>query len=656
MEFTIKLKKYRDPAKGNWTTDLTGGYENIRGKVYDFFKYAEGDRVLDKNNVEIEPPQYTSNGYWGAKGEITGLIKGFKNPVSQAEVNIEKIEASLEATQEWDTMTPGDQYYLYVAFSVAQSLESKYKKEFGIEIKLDVIKVPVKPKDPAPKDPPKEIPSTPGKADAGAKYVSSENSADGTPTKITYDMIKDGIAVARVEASPVFKYDKDTKKITIAAKEVFYEADALDGQLWTWNVKYGKDAYVSMESVLILQGYPIENNVPASTPDAASADAAQKPKTYGEMTFDVREENTFYNTKMGKLTLIGFGKIPKEKLEAPGTDDYEDDEYVEEESDVSAELTEDFITGLQYVDSTDPELEKSVKVGDGPAPDTKTNMTPGGGTPTDSLRPTKAGHLQGPQFTETIRYNKSWNVRVPTEYKLTGFIYGKPSITEEGYKKRVKAAEGGIANGKKDSMYTTYGSKTVVAISKKDYQYAQKPHIIKLCTNAAGERLHDIHTNKGITYLVFKNAFGIKTNEEGEVEFQKKFLRMSDEDWWKVQKERFVDPCRVDEIKSKITAYTFANMAWGAGIGGALSKLNITLNLLSGTNNFASKTKVTDAQVAYMNKLYDEGKEDLLISALYDVRFQFFLNISQPGNKNAVYRTGWLNGMNKWIQEFHDQS
>lgn len=654
MEFTIKLKKYRDPAKGNWTTDLTGGYENIRGKVYDFFKYAEGDRVLDKNGVEVEPPQYTSSGYWGAKGELTGLIKGFKNPVSQAEVNIEKIEDSLEATQEWDKMTPGDQYYLYVAMSVAQSLESKYKKEFGIEVKLDVIKVPVKPKDPAPKDPPKEIPSTPGKADAGAKYVSAQNSADGTPTKITYDMIKDGAAIARIEASPIFKYDKDTKKITIVAKEVFYEADALEGQLWTWNMKYGKSEFVSMDSVLILQGYPPEA-VPASPTDPAGA-TPQSGQTYGEMTFDVREENTFFNQKMGKLYLIGTGKIPKEKLDAPGTDDYEDDEYVEEDSDVTAELTEDFITGLQYVDSTDPELEKSVKVGDGPAPDTKTNMTPGGGTPTETLRPTKAGHLQGPDFTQTVRYNKSWNVRVPTEYKLTGFIYGKPSITEEGYKKRVKAAEGGIANGKKDGMYKKHKDKTVVAISKKDYQYAEKPHIIKLCTNAAGKRLHDIHTNKGITYLVFKNAFGVKTDEEGEVEFQKKFLRMSDEDWWKVNKERFLDPCRVDEIKSKITAYTFANMTWGAGLGGSLPLLSKTLNLLSGTNNFKSTSKVTDAYINYMNKLYDEGKEDILISALYDVRFQFFLNISQPGVDNAEYRTGWLNGMNKWIQDFHDQS
>lgn len=655
MEFTIKLKKYRDPAKGNWTTDLTGGYENIRGKAYDFFKYAEGDRVLDKNGVEVEPPQYTSSGYWGAKGELTGLIKGFKNPVSQAEVNIEKIEDTIEATQEWDKMTPGDQYYLYVAMSVAQSLESKYKKEFGIEIKLDVIKVPVKPKDPAPKDPPKEIPSTPGKADASAKYVSAQNSADGTPTKITYDIIKDGAAIARIEASPIFKYDKDTKKITIVAKEVFYEADALEGQLWTWNMKYGKSEFVSMDSVLILQGYPPEA-VPANTTADPAGATPQSGQTYGEMTFDVREENTFFNQKMGKLYLIGTGKIPKEKLDAPGTDDYEDDEYVEEDSDVTAELAEDFITGLQYVDSTDPELEKGVKVGDGPAPDTKTNMTPGGGTPTETLRPTKAGHLQGPDFTQTIRYKKSWNVRVPTEYKLTGFIYGKPSITEEGYKKRVKAAEGGIANGKKDGMYKKHKDKTVVAISKKDYQYASKPHIIKLCTNAAGKRLHDIHTNKGITYLVFKNAFGVKTDEEGEVEFQKKFLRMSDEDWWKVNKERFLDPCRVDEIKSKITAYTFANMTWGAGLGGSLPLLSKTLNLLSGTNNFKSTSKVTDAYIDYMNKLYDEGKEDILISALYDVRFQFFLNISQPGVDNAEYRTGWLNGMNKWIQDFHDQS
>lgn len=328
MEFTIKLKKYRDPSNGNWATDLTGGYENIRGKAYDFFKYAEGDRVLDKNGVEIEPPQYTSSGYWGAKAELTGLIKGFKNPVTQAEVNIEKIEDSFEATQEWGKQIPGEQYYLYVAMSAAESLEYKYKKEFGVEIKLDVIKVPVKKNDEQPKEKPKEIPAKAGKADATAKYVSVQNSADGTPTKITYDMIRDGISVFKVESSPIFEYDKQTKKITIKAKDVFYEADALDGQLWTWNVKYGKDAFVSMESVLVLQGYPQDA---AKEAEEAKAAEEKKAKAPVEMTFDVREENIFFSQTLQSLYIIGKGKIPKEKLDAPVTDiGEEEDEYIEE--------------------------------------------------------------------------------------------------------------------------------------------------------------------------------------------------------------------------------------------------------------------------------------------------------------------------------------
>jgi hypothetical protein len=47
--------------------------------------------------------------------------------------------------------------------------------------------------------------------------------------------------------------------------------------------------------------------------------------------------------------------------------------------------------------------------------------------------------------------------------------------------------------------------------------------------------------------------------------------------------------------------------------------------------------------------------ENLLISAMYDVRFQFFLNISQPNNSNSIYRNGWINGLNKWIELFHDK-
>lgn len=38
------------------------------------------------------------------------------------------------------------------------------------------------------------------------------------------------------------------------------------------------------------------------------------------------------------------------------------------------------------------------------------------------------------------------------------------------------------------------------------------------------------------------------------------------------------------------------------------------------------------------------------ITAILCVRYQFFVNISQPGVKNNVYRTGWINAVNKYIK------
>jgi hypothetical protein len=38
---------------------------------------------------------------------------------------------------------------------------------------------------------------------------------------------------------------------------------------------------------------------------------------------------------------------------------------------------------------------------------------------------------------------------------------------------------------------------------------------------------------------------------------------------------------------------------------------------------------------------------------MYDVRVQFLLNISQPGDTNHKYRNGWVNSVNNWITDFH---
>lgn len=38
------------------------------------------------------------------------------------------------------------------------------------------------------------------------------------------------------------------------------------------------------------------------------------------------------------------------------------------------------------------------------------------------------------------------------------------------------------------------------------------------------------------------------------------------------------------------------------------------------------------------------------MAALLSARYQFFINISQPGVKNNIYRTGWINAVNKYIK------
>ena len=92
-------------------------------------------------------------------------------------------------------------------------------------------------------------------------------------------------------------------------------------------------------------------------------------------------------------------------------------------------------------------------------------------------------------------------------------------------------------------------------------------------------------------------------------------------------------------------------MCWGSGAAGAVGNLNNALNMLKGSDIF--KGGISNAHINYMNELYDQGKEDNLISAMYDARIQKLLNISQPENTNKKYRNGWVNGINAWITDFH---
>ena len=58
MDAKLSIKKFRDPNKGNWDVNITGQYLNVVGKIYDFKRYKEADKIKDANG---NPTDKTAN-------------------------------------------------------------------------------------------------------------------------------------------------------------------------------------------------------------------------------------------------------------------------------------------------------------------------------------------------------------------------------------------------------------------------------------------------------------------------------------------------------------------------------------------------------------------------------------------------------------------
>ena len=159
MDYKLRIKKFRDPNKGNWETTLSGGYENISGKIYDIKQYKEPDKIKDANGNPTGT--LANNGYYSGKGELINLINPFTNPATNAKVTVEKIETDFEDFYGWGSMMGRDQYFAYIAKSISTNIEKKYKELFGIEISLTPEPLPEKTNEtPPPPTEKKEIAGT----------------------------------------------------------------------------------------------------------------------------------------------------------------------------------------------------------------------------------------------------------------------------------------------------------------------------------------------------------------------------------------------------------------------------------------------------------------------------------------------------------------
>lgn len=170
MEYTLKIKRLKTPTDANWVTTISGGYMDIKGRVYDFSRARDGQKKADGTLLN---PFDDENGYWKASVELTGLINPFTNPISNAVVKETRIEAAYTADTGWGSQIPGDNYFEYIARSCIDTIKKRYKDLYGVEIDLSFVKIP---------DPPKEEPVVTAPITASASGPSASTT---TTTEIT---------------------------------------------------------------------------------------------------------------------------------------------------------------------------------------------------------------------------------------------------------------------------------------------------------------------------------------------------------------------------------------------------------------------------------------------------------------------------------------
>ena len=197
MEFKLNLKGIKTPTDANWNNILSGGYQNIKGRVYDFSRVKEGYKNPDGT---IQNPYEDANGYWKATAELTGLISPFTNPISNAAVSETRIEVSFEDTRGWGK-DMGETYYEYIATSAKSLLEKKYAELFGVRINLTAIEVAEPPIEEAP---PATITTTTEIASATASVVGP--TASGTASVA-------GPSASNIDGEFIFNVEKEDRFI-----------------------------------------------------------------------------------------------------------------------------------------------------------------------------------------------------------------------------------------------------------------------------------------------------------------------------------------------------------------------------------------------------------------------------------------------------------
>jgi hypothetical protein len=245
LEYTLKIKRIKTPTDANWVTDISGGYTEIKGRVYDFSKVKDG--IINPDGSERDPFK-DYYGYWKASAEITGLINPFTNPITNVVVKETKIEVSFTDQRGWGNQIDEKNYFEYLIVGCVEKIKRKHKELYGVEIDLSYIKVVTEEK----KDD-KDTPVT----ELSLKYISHVGAEE--VKKINFEVYENVggnlTLLAEIKDFTAFEIDKTTKKISAKLLDIderYYASNKLEKWLEKNRDKLPKD------TKYVLGGYPLE--------------------------------------------------------------------------------------------------------------------------------------------------------------------------------------------------------------------------------------------------------------------------------------------------------------------------------------------------------------------------------------------------------------
>jgi lysozyme family protein len=147
---------------------------------------------------------------------------------------------------------------------------------------------------------------------------------------------------------------------------------------------------------------------------------------------------------------------------------------------------------------------------------------------------------------------------------------------------------------------------------------------------------HKYHTNKGITYAVWKSHFGSGADA--------RFYEMNDKDWFEIFDQLFFKGIKGHNFKVLNIAAIVSDFAWGSGVSRAGKLLQKACNKM-GAN------LVIDGQIGQHTLDFANSVDaKILFDNLIQVRKEFFISIGI--GKNKKYVKGWIDRLNDNAKKF----